>query len=309
VNFAWDAWDPSYQRGGADGGPSTESNASVDATVEYPEAQWQPIPVRPELRCPDGVLFVDGVLRNDARGWVTDDAGHAHPTLAASYAAGVVRCDRAAGCATVVATRTARGLFTPAPGVPALGIAPALYPPYQVGGGPKQLDARLRVEMGRLEVAVAEQARGAQDGEPLLVVDGRLGECRGLPHAIGYVKTQTGDYLASHLVAVVTGLPAGWRSPVFGLSSLYSWYLRLPGAPAGPWSGIVRIECSAELTVAQAVALADLTTVTLPCFASSPYKDARAPQNLVPIAGLEKRLRAQLGDARLLHRGLLRAVS
>ena len=52
--------------------------------------------------------------------------------------------------------------------------------------------------------------------------------------------------------------------------------------------------------------MADVSTATLPRFASTPYKDPRAPQNLIPIAGLEKRLRALLGDARLLHRALAR---
>jgi hypothetical protein len=49
--------------------------------------------------------------------------------------------------------------------------------------------------------------------------------------------------------------------------------------------------------------------VTLPRFASVPYKDPRAPQNLVPIAGLERRLRSLLGDARLLQRSLARAAA
>ena len=40
--------------------------------------------------------------------------------------------------------------------------------------------------------------------------------------------------------------------------------------------------------------------MTLPRFASSPYKDPRAPQNLTPIAGLERKLRGMLGDQRLL---------
>jgi hypothetical protein len=222
----------------------------------------------------------------------------------------VVRCDLRAGVAQLVASRVARGLFTPGAGATALGIEPARYPACQVAGGPQQLEARLRIEMQRLEVVVSEQARQAEvEGEPLLVADGRLGQRRELPHTIGCVKTQTGRYLPAHLVAVVTALPPGHRSPVFALSSLFSWYLRLPGAPAGPWSGIVRVECTGELSTAEAIALADLSTVTLPRFASNPYKDARAPQNLVPVAGLEKRLRALLGDSRLLHRSLLRAVA
>jgi hypothetical protein len=310
VSFVWDPWDPAYLRGGADDdGPTAESNAAVDPAVERPEAAWAAIPPAPDQRCPDVVMFVDGVLRNDARGWYLDGAGQAHPTLAGSYAAGVVRCDLRGGAAQLVASKVARGLFTTGAGAAALGIEPTRYPAQQVAGGPKQLDAQLRVEMQRLEVAVSRQARAAEEGEPLLVADGRLGPRRELPHTIGCVKTQTGRYLPAHLVAVVTALPPGHRSPVFALSSLFSWYLRLPGAPAGPWSGIVRVECAGDLTPQQAIALADLSSVTLPRFASSPYKDARAPQNLVPVAGLEKRLRALLGDSRLLHRSLLRAAA
>jgi hypothetical protein len=57
------------------------------------------------------------------------------------------------------------------------------------------------------------------------------------------------------------------------------------------------------------IELADLSTITLPWFASTPYKDARAPQNLTPIAGLEKRLRGMLGDQRLLMRSLVAAAA
>lgn len=86
----------------------------------------------------------------------------------------------------------------------------------------------------------------------------------------------------------------------------YSWYLRLPCRPGSPWAGIVRVECSPDLPLAEAVALADRSQVVLPRFASEEYKDSRAPQNLYPIAGLENQLRHRLGDARLLHRSLQR---
>ncbi|HEY6595179.1 MAG TPA: hypothetical protein VI011_13965, partial [Asanoa sp.] len=59
----------------------------------------------------------------------------------------------------------------------------------------------------------------------------------------------------------------------------------------------------------EAIGLADLSLVTLPRFASTPYKDPRAPQNLIPIAGLERRLRSLLGDARFLHRALTLAAA
>jgi hypothetical protein len=72
---------------------------------------------------------------------------------------------------------------------------------------------------------------------------------------------------------------------------------------------VVRVEASADLTPTEAVRLADLSAVTLPRFASTAYKDARAPQNLTPIAGLERRLRGMLGDQRLLLRSLSAAAA
>jgi hypothetical protein len=46
----------------------------------------------------------------------------------------------------------------------------------------------------------------------------------------------------------------------------------------------------------------------LPWFASAPHKDPRAPQNLVPIGGLERELRRRLGDEQLLFRSLRAAA-
>jgi hypothetical protein len=60
--------------------------------------------------------------------------------------------------------------------------------------------------------------------------------------------------------------------------------------------------------VAEAAALADTVTLSLPRYASRPHKDTRAPQNLYPIAGLERALRRRLGDATLLQRALRRSA-
>jgi len=83
----------------------------------------------------------------------------------------------------------------------------------------------------------------------------------------------------------------------------HSWYLRLPGTPRSPWSGIVRIECSADLPVSEVVRLAAVSQKCLGRFASAVYKGARAPQDLYPITGLERELR-RVGDPRLLYRAL-----
>jgi hypothetical protein len=52
-----------------------------------------------------------------------------------------------------------------------------------------------------------------------------------------------------------------------------------------------RIECSADLPVSDVTRLAAVIQKCLGRFASAAYKDARAPQNLYPIAGLERELR------------------
>jgi hypothetical protein len=48
---------------------------------------------------------------------------------------------------------------------------------------------------------------------------------------------------------------------------------------------------------------------TLPRFASQPHNDPRAPQNLHPIAGLERELKRRLGDRDLLERALRQAAA
>jgi uncharacterized protein len=308
VNLYWDAWDPAYARPVADEA-AADSTASVDPDVELAASAWVPRAPSPEVRAPDVVLFVDGVLRNEARGWLVDDQGASHPALAASYAAGVVRCDLATGTADVLASRVDRAVLSSAPLVAGLGSGPSRYRAHQVDATDHQaLDGKLRGLMSALEVAISKEARASTVDTALLVADGRLRGRASLPRTIGYVKTQGTRYLPVELVRVVTGLPTGSRTPVFRLSTLYSWYLRLPGPIRGPWAGIVRVECSGELTAQDAIALADLSTVTLPRFGATPYKDPRAPQNLVPIAGLERRLRGLLGDSRLLHRTLVRSA-
>jgi uncharacterized protein len=301
-----EGWDPGYGASfdGGDG-PSAHSSAQLDPDVEVPAAAWQPLVADPATRAPAIVLLVDGVRRIDAGVWVTGDDGVPHRGLAASYAAGVVRCDLLRGAAEVAGARVRRGLFTSSPDALDVTAGMIRYTAHQMRRDDQAtLTGGVQAQLAALEADVSGETRTEDD---LLVVDGPLRGRQHLPRALGYVKTHRVEYLTRELTAVVTALQAGQRTPVFHVGTSwhrYAWYLRLPCHPGAPWAGIVRVECSAELTVAEAVALADRSAVTLPRFASTPYKDPRAPQNLVPIAGLERRLRAMLGDARLLYRTL-----
>jgi len=305
-----DPWNPAYGTGlETDEGPAARSSAQLDADVELPSADWRAVSAPDGVRAPHVVLLVDGVRRNDAWLWSTEADGDSFPGLAASYAAGVVRCDLRSGAAELVSKRIARGLFTASPSATNLEYGSVRYTLWQVGAvDPSKLPHAVQPAMTALEVELAQEARlSTPDSDDLLIVDGPLRGRAHLPRAVGYVKSHRVEYLPRTLSTVVASLRPGQRCPVFLLGTSwhrFTWYLRLPGPPGAPWSGIVRVECSAELTPAAAIALADVSATTLPRFASSPYKDPRAPQNLVPIAGLERRLRGLLGDPRLLHRAL-----
>jgi hypothetical protein len=304
MRFHVDAWSPSYgsSADASDRGPDETSSAKLDADIEVSAKHWKPVDP-PARERPERVLFVDGVRRTDARLWIGPHRG-----LACSYAAGVVEC--LPGTARVLDTRVQRVIFTSAPAedVAEVGEGPARYQSLSLEGADEHdLTNRMQHSLIDLEIEVSRQSR--TDGD-LLLVDGPLRGRDALPRTLGYVKTQQKQYLPERLTGVVTGLRAGQRTPVFRIAGVYqrlTWYLRLPGGNAAPWSGMVRIECSAELPEHEAIALADLSAATVPRFASVSFKDPRAPQNLVPIAGLEKRLRMALGDARLLHRTLVRA--
>jgi hypothetical protein len=313
-----DGWDPSYGaslEGDTGDGPAAASSAQVDTDVEVPAERWAPIDAAPGVRCPDVVLLVDGVRRNDAGLWTAEEDGASYAGLAASYAAGVVRCDLRRGVAELAGARVARGLFTASPSAEDVVAGSVRYEVHRVSGTGEasKLPAAVQAPLTALEIDVSAAARDTgSDGADLLVVDGPLRNRRQLPRTIGFVKTQQKQYLPASLTPVVTGLRPAQRTPVFALGTVWggwSWYLRLPGATGAPWAGIVRIECSPDLSAEQAIELAHLSVATLPRFASSSYKDPRAPQNLVPIAGLERRLRGLLGDARVLHRALASAAA
>jgi hypothetical protein len=176
---------------------------------------------------------------------------------------------------------------------------------------PEALSLELQRQMGRLEIEAARRAVGSE-ADALVVVDGPLRQHGHLPGTVGSIKAQHRSYGPPIVQATVARLAAGERTPVFVIGEPFprwSWYVRLPGPVPHPLAAVVRCEATDELSTAGAVALADLVTATLPRYASAPHKDSRAPQNLYPIAGLERELRRRLGDPALLLRGLRAAAA
>jgi uncharacterized protein len=303
VKFAVEAWAAEYGSP-VDAEQLELSENSVDLEVERATREWESLWPK-EADVPERVLFTDGVRRIDARVWITDEDGESRPGVCASYAAGAVSCD---GKARLVDFAVERGLFSAVRGAQPIRCR---YGEYKVrrsdGDQPEQLWLAIQGSMGDLESTIASKI----DAE-LMIVDGPLRTGRSPPGSVGYVKTHHVSYLPPTLNGVVNSLEPGRRTPLFltlGRWSRFSWYLRLPGDAGHPWAGVVRCETTADREVGEVVRLADTVTATLPRFASHSHKEPRAPQNLYPIAGLERELRHRLGDAQLLYRGLKRAAA
>ncbi|MFF4849757.1 hypothetical protein [Streptomyces sp. NPDC001194] len=341
MRFHVDGWDPTY-------GSSVEnaeglddsvggSSASVVLDVETVTADWKPI--SPSYGpAPGAVLFVDGVRRVEARIWIEQpppaerlapvaadshhSAADAAMALCASYAAGTVCCCPGHG-AHLLTVESRRGLFTTAPNAVDVPTTAGTYRAHVTADDMEEnlavlLSSALQSRLHDLEVLVATNARTALDGHgvavgsDLLVVDGPLRGRTHLPRALGFIKSHRTAYLPPDLHAMVAHLAPGERTPVFLMGTSWdrhAWYLRLPCTPGPPWAGVVRLECAANVPREEAVALADLSQRVLPRYAGCEYKDPRAPQNLVPVAGLERELRRRLGNSSLLTRALRTAAA
>ena len=313
VAFTVDPWDPGYGVAFGDdlnGGALDESSAELALDVEVPAAQWRPLSPDPAVRIPGTMLFLDGVRRIDARVWTHGGNPQPSPGIAASLAAGLVRCNEAAH---VVDVTVERGFFTADRDAPDIVTRFASYPA-RIAEAPRldQLSLALQRRLTAAEADLAARYRAQHPGDDdLLVVDGPLRGRGHLERTVGYIKTHHASYLPAEQATVVAALAPGQRTPAFTIGTSWrrtSWYLRLPAAASVPWSGVVRLECSAELPSAQVTWLADLSATLLTPLASSSHKDPRAPQNLVPIGGLERELRHRLGDQQLLYRGLRAAA-
>jgi hypothetical protein len=296
--------------------PSAEgAEAEIDCSVER-SGPWAPIapPADAVNAVPALACFVDGVRRIDARILGRrDGAMQMFHGAFGSYAVGFVEarldeCSARFGTLSIDrVVATGAGEILPEP----VWINGALeYRPISTAERePVAIERAIHDEMRRMEERIA---RELAERDALVLVDGPLTfqeQTRGF--AVGWVKRIQELYLpAAELVALFT-LPAATRTPLFALRSSrrfarYSWFVRLAAPRLGDseLSGLVRCEVAEHVGAERAARLADATALVLPRFAAVRGLHARAPQNLLPIAALEQRLRRELGDAHIVHRYL-----
>ena len=303
-----ETWAPDYGSP-FEADPGLADEAKVDETVEV-HGRWDPIDGVDDGI--DRVAFVDGVRRIDARLTIDDPAGPI-PGICGSYGVGAVVWDRTVPASEVkraVVHRLAvfgRGQAAPVPVAgPQLAYRSESVPDDDPGALIQRFHGAMRKTEGELSEELAKSGL-------FVVSDGPINDLSAT-EKVGYIKSHRAPYLSDERTTVVGRLEAGQRTPLFligkgGTYERYSWYLRLATIPGGhSWTGVVRGEVSAALPVDRAAHIADRTAALLPLVASEGHVDPRAPQNLVPIAALERELRRCLGDPGIVYRGLRAAV-
>jgi hypothetical protein len=302
--------------------PSRES--IVDAELEQDEtvaiddaietADWAPItPGKPSK---EPVLsFVDGVQQvharvfaeNEARVWPT-------PGIVTSCAAAAVSPWSQEPFRFLRVER--RVILANAEQPPQVTISShsgdfEFAPLAAAGDDPAALDHKLNQLRADIELMVVHDAMAALPG--IIVVDGRLPPVVSSA-VVGLIKTPHRIELAKEVHArTLSGLCAGQRTPIYKVErsqrTYYRWFvcLRTPGAYDLAQQGLAILEMDDAASLAEARHMADCTAQALTRYASSPARDARAPQNLLPVGRLEDWLRRRLGDSELIRRRLAEA--
>ncbi len=304
-----DPWEVDYGDQTSLASLDNRPDEQVDHEVEVTDGQWSAITPPDSTAIPERILFIDGVRRLEARLHARQGAQLVYGGFG-SHAVGAVEIHNSmASFGEIRVFRTAvlgAGQRLPAPVQVRKGLsyAPESTPAIEVDGPLRHIQKAMR----QAEVTLARDLCCA---DTLTIVDGPLSFEPDRPGlALGYIKRIHELYIPNRFIPLLAALPAGARTPMFAIQSAsagfsrYAWFQRLaaPGPGATELHGLVRLEVSTDVGLAVARGLADAAAAWLPKTAPKRARDPRSPQNLLPIGALEQRLRAQLGDARLIRR-------
>lgn len=298
-----------------------EEHPSAQVTGQQVEAgPWQPRTPSPE-QMPNMTAVIDGVMRVDAPAILSDEDTR-FLALFGSYAAGAVVIDRRR--VEIIEEQLDR-LFIVGGGqsgqdVPvAAGTGSKIKMHYRSMSVPDLTPDSLRESlMAAMRQAEVDVARKLSGNERLILADGNLTFLSDSSSVVGVIKTIQRMYLAPKEAKILEQLQPGERTPLFQFSGsskrksfeVFTCYLRLanPRPIEHPFTGLVRLEVKIGLGIQRAVRLLDQAAHAVSALASRAPKDPRAPQNLIPIGGLERRLRHRLGDPKLVRRCIEKAL-
>ncbi len=312
MRYRLDAWTPGY------GTPLPEAFAATDERLQA-EPKEHPWSARADAERFEGpVYLIDGRQRFEGALYVED----AYPALLFSFAVGAVRLEP--GRAQfydpgwqverylLVAGEVPPGLLELGPGLAyRVWSCPAAQGYEALQEEAHTLRRQVEDRLGQ-RIADADPAALVLHDGPLYLTTGTTGT---YARRLGYAKTQWSAYLSPEHAHLLPKLKPGERTPVFEIQKragprVRSWYLRLPLEPDRPYApaaSLVRVETGADGE--EAVQLARRSLELFARLASKPYRDPRAPQNLVPIGMLERELGRRLGRLEVIRARLLRNLS
>lgn len=308
-------------------------SAAIDVRVEH--ARWEAI--TPGLQDPpyDDVIFLDGTRRIEARVLLEDEGRQQAFGALGSYGVGAVHC---------CARQTRRAEILPGPEwllierVCALSAGKRLKDfdakaqfqrqlgalHYRVSAtGERDPDAVVRHLQALMREAEGRLASRLVDHFPqaLILCDGPRPYLGGEPAVVGYVKTIHQPRVGEKELELVRNLAEGERSPLYLVKSdtperqFFEWFFRL--RDPSPWlyslAAIVRLQAYAgpnpEARLAEVQRLADWLCGVLPKFASRQHQDPRAPQQLLPVRGLEQELSRRMGHPAIVRQRITQYLS
>lgn len=306
IRLRLDPWPPDYDAA-VQFSEFEDHQAEIDVTVERPD--W--VEVEPEpAQTFSTIYFVDGVRRVEARVMAE------HPTQIIHGLFGSL----AVGCARVSSGRAALdrqgverflilggGLcrtesFT-------IGQTPLSFQGVATASkSPDEVLGELQNTMRAREATLAQEL-ALEDS--CVFADGPLTYFATSKHqVVGLIKSIYLPYLSATHFQLVGALRLGCRTPLFAITDTkynrYSWFLRIGEGRRHehPLSGVIRLEVRAAIGLDTARRMADFAAQFLPGCASTAVREARAPQNLLPVGALETDLRHRLGDSLLIHRAI-----
>lgn len=310
MRFRLDPWPAEYDAPVQFDDPDKPARIKVDPAVETPD--W--IAITPDVCPPPAICyFVDGVRRVEAR-VLGDENGSIVHGLFGSLASGFVCV--AEGNARFGDIRVDRYLISASkealPQEIPIGDSKLAFSGYAtIDNSPVGMLAQLQSLMRESETGLAEQLAGP---DACVFVDGLTYRKTSRFPVIGVIKRIVDPYLSGEKLALVESLRKGERTPMFSMedekNDRFSCFLRLvePRPVEHPFAGIVRIEIGAAVGLREATRWISTAAHLLPGFASTPVRDPRAPQNLLPTGALEHEMRRRLGDALLIRRAIEKSL-
>lgn len=302
-----DPWPPDYDSAVQFDEQESVHEAQVDITIET--IDWRAIRYEGSESIPL-ICFVDGVRRVDAR-VISQESDEVVYGLFGS--AGVGSVFRRDAIAQLESLSVKRYLI--------LGRGNTASEQIRIGECTLNFEGISTAATNPLEVLAALQnlmrTEEAQLGQKLLsddtcvFADGPLSYFSTATQAlVGVIKRIHRLYLPADCLSLLAQLGQAERTPLFsirdGKYDRYSCYLRLvqPQQVEHPLSGLVRLEVRSAIGLEKSLRLVNYASRELPKFVSSPIRDPRAPQNLVPVGALEEELRRRLGDPILVRRAV-----